>query len=118
MNAYTTLTIMVENNEQTSLAVTMIKRIVEARIPEYDTELETFISDIHTNDNTISVNASCSLTCNTFCEMIPQIMIVLARHGFGKHEMTAAFTSKDRVYHVTCTGRRFQNGRIRISLLE
>ena len=118
MEAYTNMTITMETKEHAIKAVEIIENIAADRTPEFETELTTFIEDIEIKENVIEVDSSCSLMSSTFCEMLPQIMRTIGHYNFGKIKMDAYFFSCNCGYEASCTGRRFRNGNIRVSLTE
>ena len=118
MEAYTNLTITMETKEQANRAVEIMKQVAAERTPFFETELTTFISDIEIKENIIEVDSSCSLMSETFCEMMPQIMRAIGRSGFGRIKMDSYYFSCNCGYEVSCSGRSFKNGTVRVSLIE
>ena len=118
MEAYTNITIKMETNEFAHKAVEIIEDIAANRTPVFETELSTFIADIEIKENIIDVDSSCSLMSETFCEMVPQIMRTIGRHNFGKVTMNAYYFSCNCGYEANCTGKRFKNGKVRVTLEE
>ena len=118
MEAYTNITITMETKEQAVKAVEIIKDIATNRTPEFETELTTFIEDIEIKENVVEVDSSCSLMSNTFCEMMPQIMRSFGWHDLGKVRMNAYYFSCNCGYEANCTGKRFKNGKVRVTLEE
>ena len=118
MEAYTNMTITMETKENAIKAAEIIKSIATSRIPEFATELTTFISDIAIKENVVEVIDSCSLTSNTFCEMMPQIMHSIGRWDFGRITMDAYYCSCNCGYEASCTGKCFKNGKTRVTLAE
>ena len=88
------------------------------RIPDYPTEIDKFVAGIEVEEKTVKVDENYSLMSNTFCEWIPQIMMAIARCGFGAITMEAWFVSESCGYEAEFSGRVFKNGKFRMNFNE
>ena len=117
MSAYTIINFNMNNNDAAVKTTEIIKRVAAKRTPEFETEIEAFTSSLKIEENVIT-GESDSLSSNTFCELIPQIMMEIARYNFGVSTMTAVHVSCSCGYEAVFNGRIFKNGKFRMSFHE
>ena len=115
MEEYTNIKFNMNSNEDANTVADIIKEVASKREPESPNELKHFIADIEVKENVVIVEDSCSLFSNTFCEMIPQIMIDIARRSFGPITMNAWFYSCNCGYEAEISGQIFKNGKFKMS---
>ncbi len=118
MTATTNIIINMNNKEDANKAAEIMKETASKRTPETLNEINNFISGITVKDNSVIVDESYSLMSNTFCELIPQIMMNIVRHGFGAITMEAWFTSYSCGYEAEFTGKVFKSGKYRMTFKE
>ena len=118
MEEYTNIKFNMNSNEDANTVADIIKEVSSKREPESPNELKHFIADIEVKENVVIVEDSCSLFSNTFCEMIPQIMIDIARRNFGPITMNAWFYSCNCGYEAEISGQIFKNGKFKMSFNE
>lgn len=118
MTASTDFIIKMNNNEDANKAAAIMKRIASRRAPETPNEMNNFIAGIVVEGNTVKVEDNYSLMSQTFCEMIPQIMMDIARFDFGAITMEAWYCSYNCGYEAEFIGRVFKNGKFRMSFHE
>ena len=85
MQLINNLKMTLENNEQATKAVEIIKGIAAKRIPEYPEELTEYIADLVARGNTVMVEESYSLLGDTFLELTSDIIkacVVLTQSSF------------------------------------
>ncbi len=118
MEEYTNIKFDMNSNEDANKVADIMKEIASKRAPEYESELEDFIAGIVVDGNTVKVEDCYSLMSNTFCEIIPQIMMAIARCSFGPITMDAWFYSCNCGYEAEFNGRIFKSGKFRMSFNE
>ena len=118
MSASTEFVIRMNSENDANRAVSIIKEVASKRVPEYPTEIDRFVNGIKVNSNNVELLENYSLTCNSFCEWIPQIMMEIARWDFGTITMEAWHFSESCGYVGHFEGRVFKNGKFRMSFSQ
>ena len=118
MTASTDFIIKMNNNEDAIKAAAIMERIASNRAPETPNEMSRFIEGIVIDGNNVKVEDNYSLMSCTFCELIPQIMMEIARYNFGAITMEAWYCSYNCGYEAEFSGRVFKNGKFRMSFKE
>ncbi len=117
MSAYTMVNFKMNNNEDAMKAAEIMKNVVSSRSIESEQQRESFISCIKVENSEVTANGY-SFLSNTFCEIIPQIMMEIARWNFGAVKMFAGHYSESCGYEAEFEGRIFKNGKFRMSFHE
>ena len=118
MSASMDFIVKTNNEKEANLVVSIIKDMAAKRIPEYPSEIDQFVAGIKVNYNVVEVKYSYSLTSNTFCEWIPQIMLRISRCDIGAITMDAGFFSESCGYEARFSGRIFKNHKFRMDFTE
>lgn len=116
--ASTEITIKMNCVEDANKAVSIMKEIASKRTPDYPNEISKFLDDIVIDDTTVKVEESYSLMSNTFCELIYEIMRIIAKYNFGPITMDAWYDSYDSGYEASFSGRVYKNGKFKLSFSE
>ena len=117
MSAYTMMNFKMNNNEDAMKAAEIVKNVVSNRATEYAKQAEAFISCIKVEENEVKANGY-SFRSYSFCEIIPQIMMEIARYNFGAVKMFAGHYSESCGYVAEFNGRIFKNGNFRMNFRE
>lgn len=117
MSAYTNIRFRLNSPKDAERANQILQSTAAKRTPEFGDEIKSFISNIEVEGNEID-GTSYSLSSNTFCELIPQIMMQIARCNFGTITMDAAHCSCSGGYEAVFNGRTFKNGSFRLTFKE
>ena len=118
MSASMDFIVRTNNEKEANLVVSIIKNMAAKRIPDYPNEIDQFVAGIKVNDNVVEIKYNYSLTSNTFCEWIPQIMLSISRYDIGAITMDAGFFSESCGYEARISGRIFKNHNFRMSFNE
>lgn len=118
MSAYINFIANLNSTEDANKVAMIVKEVSSRRTPDYPTEIVKFIEGIVVDGNTVKIEDNYSLMCPTFRELIPQIMIEIARNNFGAITMDAWFTSESCGYEADLSGRVFKNGKLRMNFFE
>lgn len=117
MSAYTMINFKMNNNEDVMKAAEIMREVVSSRSIESEQQRKSFISCIKVEDSEVTANGY-SFLSNTFCEIVPQIMMEIARYNFGAAKMFAGHYSESCGYEAEFEGRIFKNGKFRMRFHE
>ena len=105
------------DNASAMKAAEIMKNVVSTKAEEYGKQAEVFISHIKVEKNEVTANGY-SFLSYSFCEIIPQIMMEIARYNFGAVKMFAGHYSESCGYEAEFNGRVFKNGNFRMKFRE
>ena len=111
------MNIKMNNNEDAMKAAEIVKKVVCSRASEYAKQAEAFISCIKVEESEVTAD-SYSFLSYSFCEIIPQIMMEIARYNFGASKMFAGHYSESCGYEAEFKGQIFKNGNFRMNFRE
>lgn len=118
MSGSTDFIIKMNNNEEAIKVAARMREVASCRTPETPNEMNNFIAGIVIEENIVKVEDNYSLRSCTFCEMIPQIMMVITRCNFRGISMEAYYCSYNCGYEAEFKGRISKKGKLRMRFRE